>query len=122
MSFLYYLRHLLDTTDTVPLESITSWLTCLRTEHPTLPFRASSAFLPVAEPAIKSKGNEKASVNDAIGASSILAYLSECAQEKEGDEPVTVAIVGLTNVSVLCYRCWSTKNLVAFFYRLVKAH
>ncbi|KIM83958.1 hypothetical protein PILCRDRAFT_420239 [Piloderma croceum F 1598] len=83
--------------DTVPLESITSWLAYLRTQHPTLPFRASSAFLPVTEPAIKSKGKEKAPVNDAIGASSILAYLSECAQEKEGDGTVAVAIVGLTN-------------------------
>jgi len=75
----------------------------------------------VAELAIKSRGKEMVPVNDATGASSILAYLSECAQEKEGDEPVAVAIVGLTNVSVLCYRCCSTSNLTVF-HRLVKVH
>jgi nuclear GTP-binding protein len=96
-------------------------LAYLRTQHPTLPFRASSAFLPVAEPAIKSRGKEKAPVNDAIGASSIFAYLSKCAQEKEGDEPVAVAIVGLTNVSILSYRGCSTNNLTSLLLQAGKS-
>jgi len=73
-------------------------------QHPTLLFRASSGFLPsAAEPTIKSKGKSKAPANDAIGANSIFAYLSELAKEKGGDEPLTVTVVGLTNVRLLCF-------------------
>jgi nuclear GTP-binding protein len=100
---------IVDPADTVPSEYIASWLAYLRTQYPTLPFRAASAFLPAAEPVVKSKGKVKALANDATGASSILAYLSECAQEKEGDEPVAVAVVGLTNVSLSCRRSCSAK-------------
>jgi hypothetical protein len=68
-------------------------------QQPTLLFRASSAFLPsVAEPVVKSKGKAKPLANDAMGINSILAYLSQQAQEKGGDEPLAVVVVGLTNV------------------------
>jgi hypothetical protein len=69
-------------------------------QHPTFPFRASSAFLPTAEPSIKSK--EKAPAHDAKGASSVLAHLAEYAKEKD-DKPLAVGIVGLTNVSRIIF-------------------
>lgn len=85
--------------DSVPRESLSSWLAHLRTQHPTLPFRSSSAFLPApVEQAVKTKGKGKASLVDALGASSIRTYLSELAKEKDGDEPLAVAVIGLTNV------------------------
>ena len=87
--------------DTIPREALSSWLAYLRTQHPTLPFRSSSAFLPApVEQAVKTKGKEKASLVDALGASSIRTYLSELARDKDGDEPLVVAVVGLTNVSI----------------------
>lgn len=91
--------------DTIPRETLSSWLAYLRTQHPTLPFRSSSAFLPApVEQATKTKGKEKGkekvSLADALGASSIRTYLSQLAKEKNGDAPLVVAVTGLTNVSI----------------------
>ncbi|KAJ7265837.1 hypothetical protein B0H12DRAFT_1099727 [Mycena haematopus] len=87
--------------DTCPRESVASWTTYLRAHHPTLPFRAASAFLPAGpEPAVKEKGKgkAKASAKDATGADSFLQCLGEWAVQKEGDKPLCVAVVGVTNV------------------------
>ncbi|KAF7971036.1 hypothetical protein HWV62_22155 [Athelia sp. TMB] len=84
--------------DTISRESAASWLAYLRTQHPTLPFRASSAFLPLTPEALaSSKPKAKASTTDAPSAGSILDQFASWAQEKAGEEPLTVAIVGLTN-------------------------
>lgn len=95
--------------DTIPRESVASWLAYLRTQHPTLLFRASSAFLPTAsEVLVKPKGKGKFSTTDATGAKSVLACLSQWAREKEGDKPLAVAVVGLTNVCFMLLRYCST--------------
>ncbi|KAF9474929.1 hypothetical protein BDN70DRAFT_884317 [Pholiota conissans] len=90
--------------DTCPKEALTQWSTQLRTQHPTLFFRSATAFLPEqsvqAVPKIK-KGKGKAPkipTSDAMGADSILTCLSHWAKEKKGDEPLAVAVVGVTNV------------------------
>ncbi|KZP15119.1 hypothetical protein FIBSPDRAFT_1048353 [Athelia psychrophila] len=90
---------ILNKIDTVPRESVASWLAYLRTQHPTLPFRASTACLPLSPEALAnaSKPRAKPSATDAPTADSILAQLSAWAQEKTGDEPLAVAVVGLTN-------------------------
>ncbi|KAF7354956.1 Guanine nucleotide-binding protein-like 3 [Mycena sanguinolenta] len=87
--------------DTCPRESVASWTTYLRAHYPTLPFRAASAFLPAGpEPAVKEKGKGKAKAptQDATGVDSVLECLGEWAAQKEGDEPLCVAVVGFTNV------------------------
>ncbi|KAF8211548.1 hypothetical protein K438DRAFT_1807499 [Mycena galopus ATCC 62051] len=87
--------------DTCPRESVASWATYLRAHHPTLPFRAASAFLPAGpEPAVKEKGKgkAKASTQDATGTGPFLECLGEWAEQKEGDKPLCVAVVGFTNV------------------------
>ncbi|KAJ7283380.1 hypothetical protein C8J57DRAFT_1709798 [Mycena rebaudengoi] len=87
--------------DTCPRESVAAWTSYLREQHPTLPFRAASSFLPAGPELIikeKGKGKEKASSIDALGADSVLACLGEWAEQKEGDKPLTVAVVGVTNV------------------------
>ncbi|KAJ7179512.1 GTP-binding protein [Mycena filopes] len=89
--------------DTCPRESVASWATYLRSHHPTIPFRAASSFLPAGpELIIKEKGKGKAkakpSPNNALGADAVLERLGEWAQQKEGDTPLSVAVVGFTNV------------------------
>ncbi|KAK7061366.1 guanine nucleotide-binding protein-like 3 [Favolaschia claudopus] len=85
--------------DACPRESVASWLTHLRTQHPTLPFRSASAFL-AASPDVavkeKGKGKAKAPTQDAIGVDVVLAHLGEFAEKKQ-DKPLCVAVVGLTN-------------------------
>lgn len=47
---------------------------------------------------IKDKGKAKVSNSDAIGAESVLNCLSQWAKEKEGEEALNVAVVGVANV------------------------
>ena len=83
--------------DACPREAIQEWANTLRTQHPTVVFRSSSAFLPIIpEPVGKGKGKERA--DDAWGVDAVRKILSKWAQEKEGDSPLAVAVVGVTNV------------------------
>lgn len=50
---------------------------------------------------IKDKGKAKISNDDALGAESVLNCLSRWAKEKEGEEPLNVAVVGVANVRLL---------------------
>ncbi|KAJ7499328.1 GTP-binding protein [Mycena latifolia] len=87
--------------DTCPRESVASWTTYLRAQYPTLTFRSASSFLPAGpELVIKEKGKGKAKVSsdNALGADSVLECLGEWAEQKEGDKPLCVAVVGFTNV------------------------
>ncbi|KAJ7667613.1 hypothetical protein DFH06DRAFT_1183054 [Mycena polygramma] len=87
--------------DTCPRESVASWTTYLRAQHPTLPFNVASAFLPAGPELIikpKGKGKAKASAENATGVDSVLECLGEWANQKKGDKPLCVAVVGFTNV------------------------
>lgn len=44
------------------------------------------------------KGKGKARADDALGLDSVLSLFGQWAQEKSGDEPLVVAVVGFTNV------------------------
>ncbi|KAL1744619.1 hypothetical protein HDZ31DRAFT_82542 [Schizophyllum fasciatum] len=81
--------------DLCPREAVAAWYTHLGAARPTFLFRAASACLP---PAPDAKGKGKAPANDAIGAGPILLQLQSWAAEKKGDAPLTVAVVGMTNV------------------------
>ncbi|KAF8966516.1 hypothetical protein BDZ97DRAFT_1808256 [Flammula alnicola] len=90
--------------DTCPREALAQWSTQLRRQHPTLLFRSAASFLPEkpvqVQPQVK-KGKGKAPkipLDDAVGADSIIACLAHWAKEKKGDQPLTVAVVGVTNV------------------------
>ncbi|TFY66015.1 hypothetical protein EVG20_g5076 [Dentipellis fragilis] len=82
--------------DTSPRESVAAWAGELRSSHPTIIFRSASSFLPSSTDA-SSKGKQKAPANDAWGIDSVTALLSKWADEKAGSDPLTVAVVGLTN-------------------------
>ncbi|KAJ7229052.1 hypothetical protein GGX14DRAFT_416477, partial [Mycena pura] len=87
--------------DTCPRESVASWTAHLRAHHPTFPFRAASCFLPAGpEPSTKEKGKAKAKAprDDALGSDAVLQLLGEWAEQKKGDDPLCVAVVGITNV------------------------
>ena len=88
--------------DTCPRESVSAWATHLRTQYPTALFRSATAFLPPSPAssvqASKAKGKTKAIADDALGVDSILECLGEWAKSKTGDEPLTVAVLGVTNV------------------------
>ncbi|KAJ7122840.1 hypothetical protein C8R44DRAFT_784667 [Mycena epipterygia] len=87
--------------DTCPRESVASWATYLGAQHPTVPFRSASLFLPAGPELVikeKGKGKAKASSNDALGVDSVLERLGEWAEQKKGDKPLCVAVVGFTNV------------------------
>ncbi|EED77903.1 predicted protein [Postia placenta Mad-698-R] len=87
----------LNRTDACPREAVSSWATTLRAQRPTVLFRSASAFLPSSlEPSGKGKGRECA--DDAWGCDSVLACLRRWAQEKEGEAPLVVAVVGVANV------------------------
>ena len=49
----------------------------------------------------KDKGKAKVSNNDALGAESVLNCLSHWAKEKEGEEALNVAVIGVANVRLL---------------------
>lgn len=85
--------------DTCPRESLASWVTFLRAEHPTLLFRSATAFLPSTcdQAKHKSKGKTRPPVDDGVGVEAVLGLLGRWAQEKGGDKPLTVGVVGLTN-------------------------
>ena len=83
--------------DASPREAVASWLTALGQQHQTLIFRSASAFLPSSEPLIvKGKGKER--VDDALGLGAVRSLVGKWAKEKSGSEPLTVAVVGSTNV------------------------
>ncbi|KIK65687.1 hypothetical protein GYMLUDRAFT_56349 [Collybiopsis luxurians FD-317 M1] len=86
--------------DCAPQESVTGWISALRKQYPAFPFRSASSFIP-GNPLIpsnqKGKGKAKDPVDDALGADAILKCLNKWASEKKGDEPFTVAVVGVTN-------------------------
>ncbi|EJF63073.1 hypothetical protein DICSQDRAFT_83967 [Dichomitus squalens LYAD-421 SS1] len=93
----------LNKVDACPREAVEAWATTLRREHPTVLFRSSSACLPVS-PAdagsarVKGKGKERERADDAWGLDSLTALLQQWAKEKAGDGPLTLAVVGVTNV------------------------
>jgi len=92
----------LNSLDTCPRESISAWAAHLRTQYPTALFRSATAYLPLSPAssaqAGKGKGKTKAITDDALGVDSILGCLGEWAKSKTGDEPLTVAVLGVTNV------------------------
>ncbi|KAF4567805.1 hypothetical protein EYR36_011431 [Pleurotus pulmonarius] len=86
---------LLNKIDSCPREAISAWLSTLRGDNPTLPFRSSSAFLP-SEPSVNPKIKGKVvpkQTADAIGRDAVLSCLQQWG--KEGH--LTVAVVGPTN-------------------------
>jgi hypothetical protein len=92
------------TLDACPREPTAAWAAHLRSEYPTLLFRAASSFLPppVAYDPTKGKGKRKEPLDDAWGLDAMSYLLGLWAQEKTGEGPLHVAVVGLTNV-----RCYS---------------
>lgn len=85
--------------DACPREPTAAWAAHLRSEHPTLLFRAASSFLPppVAYDPTKGKGKIKEPLDDAWGLDAVSNLLGHWAQEKTGEGPLHVAVVGLTN-------------------------
>ncbi|KAJ3990397.1 hypothetical protein F5890DRAFT_1399272 [Lentinula detonsa] len=83
--------------DCAPQEAVSAWITALRKQQPTFPFRSASSFLPGSPLDAKGKGKAKDPANDALGANAILECLSKWAEEKKDDTPLTVAVVGVTN-------------------------
>ncbi|EIW62162.1 P-loop containing nucleoside triphosphate hydrolase protein [Trametes versicolor FP-101664 SS1] len=86
----------LNKVDVCPREAVEAWATTLRKEHPTVLFRSASASLPAPAESVKGKAKER--VDDAWGLDATLAVLQQWANEKKGDSPLTVAVVGVTNV------------------------
>ena len=86
--------------DGCPREPTAAWAAHLRAEHPTLLFRAASSFLPpvIRYDLPKGKGKEKKPSDDAWGLDAVYTLLGRWAHEKAGDDPLRVAVVGLTNV------------------------
>jgi nuclear GTP-binding protein len=46
----------------------------------------------------KGKGKVKIPADDALGVDPLLAYIGECARAKNDGKPLTVAVLGLSNV------------------------
>jgi nuclear GTP-binding protein len=76
--------------DGCPREPTAAWAAHLRTEHPTLLFRAASSFLPpvVRQDPTKGKGKEKEPSDDAWGLDAVYTLLGRWADEKAGDGPL----------------------------------
>ncbi|KAM5530260.1 hypothetical protein V8D89_016070 [Ganoderma adspersum] len=86
--------------DACPKEAVEAWAATLRQEHPTVLFRSSSVCLPVsaADTWSKGKGKERERTDDAWGLDTLTRLLQQWATEKQGDEPLTLTVVGVTNV------------------------
>lgn len=90
--------------DTCPRESLIAWTAQIRTQYPTVLFRSATASLPAGPELVnqvKGKGKAKLPTDDAVGANAVLSRLGQWAKEKKGGEPLTVAVVGVTNVRLL---------------------
>ena len=86
--------------DACPKEAVEAWATTLRRDHPTVLFRSASACLPVPSADVgKGKGKERERADDAWGLDAASALFRSLAEQKQGDEPLTIAVVGVTNVS-----------------------
>jgi nuclear GTP-binding protein len=83
--------------DACPRENVAAWLAHLRKEHPTVPFRSASAFLPPVHDAAMQKGKGKAPTTDAWGTDAVKEVLEQWAQAN-GGVLLKVAVVGWTNV------------------------
>ena len=87
--------------DLSPRETVTAWLAELRTLHPTFPFRVSSALLPPLDD--DTKGKTKVSETDGLGAGALVQHLAQLTSSSE--VPITVAVIGMPNVSLLHTLC-----------------
>ena len=103
--------------DTCPREAVEAWASTLRKHYPTVLFRSASACLPAsaadaASAKGRGKGKERERADDAWGLEAATAILHQWVEDHKGDKPFTVAIVGVTNVSIqnsqLNYRDWRT--------------
>ena len=79
--------------------AVEAWAATLRKEYPTVLFRSASACLPAPAESVKGKGKERA--DDAWGLEAVLALFKQWVNEKKDDKPLTVAVVGVTNVRPL---------------------
>jgi hypothetical protein len=105
--------------DICPREALTAWAAHLRAQCPVLMFRSATAFLPegptMQDPLykkVKGKGKAKIPIDDALGAQPILDCLSQWAKEKEGEEALTVAVVGVANVRLFTVFCRVTFSFI----------
>jgi nuclear GTP-binding protein len=85
---------------------MSSWLVHLRQSHPTFLFRSASAYLPVDPHAAPAKSKVKVSNTDALGRDVLLEALHAIAESKKLPE-LTIAIIGVTNVSPTSWYCCS---------------
>ena len=87
--------------DLCPKESVSAWLSTLQSSHPTFPFRSSSAQLPSAHET-PSQPRKKASAlfpkDDSWASATIISQLDQWATEAPKGTPLSVAVVGVTNV------------------------
>ena len=110
--------------DACPREAVASWIAYLRSEYPAFLFRSATAFLLAGSEQVnvkvKGKGKAKVTVptDDGVGVDSVLECLGQWAQEKKNEVPLTVTVVGITNVSLTLSLC----NLAhRFIFRQAKA-
>lgn len=108
--------------DTCPREAVASWSSYLRSQHPTFLFRSATSFLPEipvtqSQPQVK-KGKAKAKIptDDSVGGDSVLACLAQWAKEKNGDEPLVVAVVGVTNVGIVPHLFHPRRMLISLLF------
>ena len=87
--------------DLCPKESVSAWLSALQSSHPTFPFRSSSAQLPSAHET-PSQPRKKSSAlfpkDDSWASAAIISQLDQWASNAPKGAPLSVAVVGVTNV------------------------
>lgn len=82
--------------DSVPRESLVSWLSHLRSTYTTLPFRVAEAFLPSKPNPPPASKKISLKLDDALGSDAVWQQLSKLKAKKSGEELV-VALTGVTN-------------------------
>ncbi|KAG8956452.1 hypothetical protein FRC00_004925, partial [Tulasnella sp. 408] len=91
----------LNKTELVPREAVSAWLSHLRLEHPTFPFKPSTAFLTSIAIPVTPKGKEKAPLDDELGAAGLRECIATLAKGKNASgatsSPFVVAFVGMAN-------------------------
>lgn len=69
---------------------------------------------------VKGKGKAKIPIDDALGAQPLLDCLSQWAKKKEGEEALTVAVVGVANVRPPTVLCRLTSSSIFYIIRWEK--
>lgn len=88
----------LNKVDMVPREVTEKWLTYLRNEFPTVPFRASTRSNRMGQAAVSALAATAVRTSECLGAANLMCLLKNYARNRQIKASISVGIIGFPNV------------------------